>query len=62
MAISSFFLHFQPAKVSRRSLKARTTLGLGLISLACLLILVKHRMNMRRLLGGTENQIGAKHA
>src|SRR5512136_1728972 len=38
-AISSFLLHFQPAKVSRRSLKARTTLGLGLISLYLFLIL-----------------------
>src|SRR5512136_2375847 len=39
VAISSFLLHFQPAKVSRRSLKARTTLGLGLISLYLFLIL-----------------------
>ncbi|MHB8217211.1 MAG: glycerol-3-phosphate 1-O-acyltransferase PlsY [Candidatus Sulfotelmatobacter sp.] len=36
--------------------------GLALISLACLLILFQHRTNMRRLLGRTENQIGAKHA
>ena|SRR5260370_163483 len=40
VAISSFFLHFQPAKVNRRSLKFRTTLGLGLISLYLFLILV----------------------
>lgn len=40
VAISSFFLHFQPAKVHRRSLKFRTTLGLGLISLYLFLILV----------------------
>jgi quinol-cytochrome oxidoreductase complex cytochrome b subunit len=40
VAISSFFLHFQPAKVSRRSLKFRTTLGLGLISLYLFLILI----------------------
>lgn len=40
VAISSFFLHFQPAKVNRRSLKFRTTLGLGLISLYLFLILI----------------------
>jgi quinol-cytochrome oxidoreductase complex cytochrome b subunit len=40
VAISSFFLHFQPAKVHRRSLKFRTTMGLGLISLYFFLILV----------------------
>ncbi|HWX20656.1 MAG TPA: cytochrome b N-terminal domain-containing protein [Candidatus Binatia bacterium] len=40
VAISSFFLHFQPAKVNRRVLKFRTTLGLGLISLYLFLILV----------------------
>ncbi len=39
VAISSFFLHFQPAKVNRRVLKFRTTLGLGLISLYLFLIL-----------------------
>src|SRR5512136_2166016 len=38
-AISSFFLHFQPAKVNRRSLQFRTTLGLGLITLYLFLIL-----------------------
>ncbi|OIR18945.1 menaquinol-cytochrome c reductase cytochrome b subunit [mine drainage metagenome] len=38
--VSSFLLHFQPAKVSRRALKPTTTLGLGLISLFLLLILV----------------------
>lgn len=40
VAISSFFLHFQSAKVRRRSLKFRTTLGLGLISLYLFLILI----------------------
>jgi quinol-cytochrome oxidoreductase complex cytochrome b subunit len=40
VAISSFFLHFQPAKVNRRALKFRTTLGLGLISLYLFLILI----------------------
>ncbi|HXP61827.1 MAG TPA: cytochrome b N-terminal domain-containing protein [Dongiaceae bacterium] len=39
-AISSFFLHVQPAKVNRRALKFRTTLGLGLISLYLFLILI----------------------
>jgi glycerol-3-phosphate acyltransferase PlsY len=34
--------------------------ALVLISLASLLILVKHRDNMRRLMAGTENRIGAK--
>jgi cytochrome b-561 len=38
-AISSFLLHLQPAKVNRRTLKFRTTLGLGLISLYLFLIL-----------------------
>jgi quinol-cytochrome oxidoreductase complex cytochrome b subunit len=38
-AISSFFLHFQPAKVHRRTLKFSTTCGLGLISLYLFLIL-----------------------
>jgi glycerol-3-phosphate acyltransferase PlsY len=37
-------------------------LALALISLACLLILVKHRDNMRRLWAGTESRIGAKRA
>jgi glycerol-3-phosphate acyltransferase PlsY len=37
-------------------------LALALISLACLLILVKHRDNMRRLWAGTERRIGAKRA
>jgi quinol-cytochrome oxidoreductase complex cytochrome b subunit len=40
VATSSFFLHFQPAKVNRRALKFRTTLGLGLISLYLFLILI----------------------
>ena len=39
-AISSFLLHMQPAKVNRRVLKFRTTLGLGLISLYLFLILI----------------------
>ena len=37
-------------------------LGLALISLACLLILVKHRDNLRRLWAGTESRLGAKRA
>ncbi len=36
--------------------------GLALISLACLLILVKHRDNVRRLWAGTESRLGAKPA
>jgi quinol-cytochrome oxidoreductase complex cytochrome b subunit len=40
VAISSFFLHVQPAKVNRRALKFRTTLGLGLISLYLFFILI----------------------
>ncbi len=39
-AVSSFFLHLQPAKVHRRTLKFKTTLGLGLVSLYLFLILV----------------------
>jgi len=39
-AISSFLLHVQPAKVHRRTLQPRTTLGLGLISLYLFLILI----------------------
>ncbi len=39
-AISSFFLHLQPAKVNRRTLKFRTTLGLGLTSFYLFLILI----------------------
>ncbi len=38
--ISSFLLHVQPAKVSRRSLRPGYTLGLGLISLYLFLILI----------------------
>ncbi len=37
--ISSFLLHVQPAKVSRRALRPSTTLGLGLVSLYLFLIL-----------------------
>jgi quinol-cytochrome oxidoreductase complex cytochrome b subunit len=40
VAISSFFLHFQPAKINQRVLEFRTTLGLGLITLYLFLILV----------------------
>jgi len=40
VAISSFFLHFQPAKINKRVLEFRTTLGLGLITLYLFLILV----------------------
>lgn len=39
-AISSFLLHMQPAKVNKRALKFRTTLGLGLISLYLFVILI----------------------
>lgn len=38
-AVSSFLMHFQPAKVQQRSIQFRTTLGLGLISLYLFLIL-----------------------
>jgi quinol-cytochrome oxidoreductase complex cytochrome b subunit len=37
--MSSFLLHFQPAKVNQRSLQFRTTLGLGLIAFYLFLIL-----------------------
>jgi quinol-cytochrome oxidoreductase complex cytochrome b subunit len=37
--VSSFLLHMQPAKVQRRTLKATTTFGLGLISLFLFAIL-----------------------
>jgi quinol-cytochrome oxidoreductase complex cytochrome b subunit len=40
VAIASFLLHIQPAKVHQRTLKFSTTLGLGLISLYLFLILV----------------------
>jgi len=36
--------------------------GLALISVTCLLILIKHRENVRRLLAGTESRVGAKRA
>ena len=36
--------------------------GLALVSLASLLILIRHRANMRRLWAGTENRLGAKPA
>jgi cytochrome b-561 len=38
--VSSFLLHVQPAKVSRRALRFRTTLGLGLITLYLFFILI----------------------
>ena len=38
--VSSFLLHIQPAKVSRHSLRASYSLGLGLISLYLFLILI----------------------
>ncbi|MCX6900122.1 MAG: cytochrome b N-terminal domain-containing protein [Verrucomicrobia bacterium] len=38
-AVSSFLLHFQPAKVNRRTLQFSATLGLGLISLYLFIIL-----------------------
>jgi glycerol-3-phosphate acyltransferase PlsY len=37
-------------------------MGLTLISLASLLIIVRHHENIRRLLAGTESRIGSKHA
>ena len=40
VAIASFLLHIQPAKVHQRTLKFGTTLGLGLITLYLFLILV----------------------
>ncbi len=39
VGMSSFLLHFHPAKVNQRSLQFRTTLGLGLIALYLFLIL-----------------------
>jgi quinol-cytochrome oxidoreductase complex cytochrome b subunit len=39
VGMSSFLLHFQPAKIQQRSLQFRTTLGLGLISLYLFIIL-----------------------
>lgn len=39
VGMSSFLLHFQPAKVNQRSLQFRTTLGLGLIAVYLFLIL-----------------------
>ena len=38
--VSSFLLHVQPAKVSRRALRPATTLGLGLITLYLFFILI----------------------
>ena len=34
--------------------------GVGIISMASLLIIVRHQKNIRRLLAGTENRLGAK--
>lgn len=39
-----------------------SALTLGLISLTCLIIIAKHHENIRRLLAGTENRLGAKRA
>ena len=39
-----------------------TWLALALMSLASLLIVGKHRQNIRRLLVGTENRIGSKRS
>lgn len=39
-AVSSFALHMQPAKIHRRTLRWRTTLGLGLITLYLFIILI----------------------
>jgi glycerol-3-phosphate acyltransferase PlsY len=39
-----------------------STLTLWLISLTCLIIIAKHHENIRRLLAGTENRLGAKRA
>ena len=39
-AVSSFVLHMQPAKVNQRTLRFRTTLGLGLITLYLFFILI----------------------
>src|ERR1035437_4923 len=39
-AVSSFVLHMQPAKVNQRTLRFRTTLGLGLITLYLFIILI----------------------
>jgi glycerol-3-phosphate acyltransferase PlsY len=36
-------------------------LALALMSLASVLIVVKHHANIRRLLAGTENRLGSKH-
>lgn len=38
--VSSFFLHFQPAKVHRHALRPGYSLGLGLVSLCLFLILI----------------------
>ena len=39
-----------------------SALTLSLISLTCLIIIAKHHENIRRLLAGTENRLGAKRA
>ena len=39
-----------------------SALTLWLISLTCLIIIAKHHENIRRLLAGTENRLGAKRA
>jgi quinol-cytochrome oxidoreductase complex cytochrome b subunit len=40
VAVSSFLLHMQPAKVNQRTLRFRTTLGLGLVTLYLFFILI----------------------
>jgi glycerol-3-phosphate acyltransferase PlsY len=37
-------------------------MGLAMMSFASLLIIARHHQNIRRLLAGTENRLGAKHA
>jgi len=36
--------------------------ALALLACACLLIIIRHHENIRRLLAGTESRIGAKRA
>ena len=36
-------------------------MGIGMIATASLLIIARHHQNIRRLLAGTENRLGAKH-
>jgi glycerol-3-phosphate acyltransferase PlsY len=41
---------------------ARRPLILAMITTTSLLVVVKHHENIRRILAGTENRVGAKHA